>query len=645
MPGDIFGLRTNSSKLYDKQVDNTWPESANYGYYAGGGPSNTNIIRRIDFSNETVSLPGNNLPTNRSNSAGVSDSNSGYGYFGGGFVPSYVDWVTKIDFSNETITPSNALPQARTDLGSVSTPNYGYFGGGYTPSTTNNISRLDFSTGTTATPPVGNGLTQARGNLTSVSNPDYGYFGGGYATSRVSTIDRLDFSNETVVGPSVLGATLRASIGNLSAVSSSHYGYFGGGERPAVQCYVDRLDFVNETVKQMGESSNLSVARWGLMGVSNSFNYGYFCGGVPPNPTLSTMDRLDFYTETTTGPSIHGLYLSQARYAGATITDGKSVNAKTRKSTDKNGKSISGKYAYYGGGYATSAPYQNIDRMEYATETMTTLPSDYQLSQRRSELSAAGNSNYGYFIGGLSSPQASSKIDRMDFSNETLTDNLSLNPSYFGAFGVKRTTSLANNNYIYTAGGAGPAGGDDDEVTRMDLSTEVLTSSNMLTYDRAWMSSLKTPSYGYFCGGEGPPPFSGPEKSTYDRLDFSTESVNNSGFMNTKRQEFATFQSPEYGYVAGGDGWPPYQCTIERLDFSSETFSYTTNSMPEGREGLNAFCNENFGYIAGGWSPGNRSVIDRMEFSSETMSLPGVQLQKGNSYNGGTVSDNGVTHS
>lgn len=36
MPGDIFGLRTNSSKIYDKQVEGNWPESANYGYFCGG---------------------------------------------------------------------------------------------------------------------------------------------------------------------------------------------------------------------------------------------------------------------------------------------------------------------------------------------------------------------------------------------------------------------------------------------------------------------------------------------------------------------------------------------------------------------------------------------------------------------------------
>ena len=36
MPGDIFGLRTNSSNIYDKQAVDNWPESANYGYLAGG---------------------------------------------------------------------------------------------------------------------------------------------------------------------------------------------------------------------------------------------------------------------------------------------------------------------------------------------------------------------------------------------------------------------------------------------------------------------------------------------------------------------------------------------------------------------------------------------------------------------------------
>jgi hypothetical protein len=127
MPGDIFGLRTNSSKIYDKQVDNTWPESANYGYFAGGAISaRVCTIDRIDFSNETVSLPGPSLTQARNSLAAVSNSN--YGYFVGGFFPPYVNTIDRLDFSNETVSlPGPSLTQARSGLAAVSNSNYGYF--------------------------------------------------------------------------------------------------------------------------------------------------------------------------------------------------------------------------------------------------------------------------------------------------------------------------------------------------------------------------------------------------------------------------------------------------------------------------------------------------------------------------------------
>ena len=57
-------------------------------------------VDRIDFSNETTFAPGYNLTQARSNLAACS-SNS-YGYFGGGFSPTYETTVDRIDFSNET---------------------------------------------------------------------------------------------------------------------------------------------------------------------------------------------------------------------------------------------------------------------------------------------------------------------------------------------------------------------------------------------------------------------------------------------------------------------------------------------------------------------------------------------------------------
>ncbi len=92
MARGVFGL----NKVYKRQYQNikddnfeSWPESATYGYFGGGyfspPPVVLNTIDRLDFSNETLSLPGNNLPQARRDLAALSSSS--YGYFGGGSVP------------------------------------------------------------------------------------------------------------------------------------------------------------------------------------------------------------------------------------------------------------------------------------------------------------------------------------------------------------------------------------------------------------------------------------------------------------------------------------------------------------------------------------------------------------------------------
>ena len=94
----VFGLK----KVYTRQRVDNWPESANYGYFAGGfAPPYVCTIDRIDFSSETVSLPGPSLTQARSSLAAVSNSN--YGYFAGGEAPPYVCTIDRIDFSSETV--------------------------------------------------------------------------------------------------------------------------------------------------------------------------------------------------------------------------------------------------------------------------------------------------------------------------------------------------------------------------------------------------------------------------------------------------------------------------------------------------------------------------------------------------------------
>jgi hypothetical protein len=52
-----------------------WSESATYGYFGGDTSPTLCTISRLDFSNETCSDPGNNLPVERQNLSATSNSN------------------------------------------------------------------------------------------------------------------------------------------------------------------------------------------------------------------------------------------------------------------------------------------------------------------------------------------------------------------------------------------------------------------------------------------------------------------------------------------------------------------------------------------------------------------------------------------
>ena len=107
----------------------------------------------------------------------------------------------------------------------------------------------------------------------------------------------------------------------LSWPESATTGYFGGGNAPPTVSPVsvstiDRLDFSTETVSV--PTPKLSQARNDLSATSSS-SYGYFGGGSIPTPgVVSTIDRLDFSTETVTIPSQK---LTQARNGLAAVSN------------------------------------------------------------------------------------------------------------------------------------------------------------------------------------------------------------------------------------------------------------------------------------------------------------------------------------
>ena len=516
--GDVFGL----TSIYERQVENidnnnfeSWPESATYGYFGGGqapGPSFfKDTIDRIDFSNETTSAPGNNLPQGKNGLGAVSSSS--YGYFGGGGLP-VVNTINRIDFSNETIsTPTNNLSQASGRLAAVSSSSYGYFGGGITLpfNVQDTIDRIDFSNETAS--PVTATLSEARYALAAVSSSSYGYFGGGLnpflSPSYLDTVDRIDFSNETTSAP---GENLPQGREFLAAVSggasqrikgSRTYGYFGGGkDSPAPSSRVDtvdRIDFSNETISPV--TATLPQETDSIAANSSSF-YGYFGGGEAGPGSLSdlaTINRLDFSNETM---SLLGNNLPQGREELAALS--------------------SSSYGYFGGGYKDVNTRNTIDRIDFSNET-TSAPGN-NLTQQRAMLAAVSSSSYGYFGGGNKNLDFKKLVDRIDFTNETTSapgNDLDKSKAELAA--------LSSSSYGYFAGGEKNFPPPIDTVERLDFSNETMSlPGNDLSQERGLLAAVSSSSYGYFGGGENSPP-SSIIVTTVDRIDFSNETISAPG--------------------------------------------------------------------------------------------------------------------
>jgi hypothetical protein len=273
----------------------------NYGYFAGGfAPPQISTITRLDFSNDTVSDPGKNLTTTRSELAAVASNY--HGYFGGGFSPPQICNITRIDFVNETINQSlGNLPSNRRLLSATESASYGYFAGGFNAPPDNylsTITRFDFGTEIATDTPTR--LPFGRREFCATSTNIYAFFGGGFNTTTFyNTITRLDFSNETISNP---GKNLPSSRRNLAVMASTVYGFFGGGESPAPTPFsintITRLDFASETISTPGGA--FTTSRRSLAATA-SRTYGYWAGGFSP-PYISTVTRLDFSNEVVSEP-------------------------------------------------------------------------------------------------------------------------------------------------------------------------------------------------------------------------------------------------------------------------------------------------------------------------------------------------------
>ena len=218
--------------------------------------SSTTNIERLDYANDTSNTSTHLFAAEaRQQRGGTSTAN--YGYIAGG-SPSN-SFIDRIDFNSDTTTAlaRGPLAAATTHCRGVGNASYGYFGTG----SITNVQRLDYSSDTDAAVKKADGLSGWGANATG--NASYGYWGGGGPGSTRTDVRRLDYSSDTTTlapkGPLSAGRSEHAAAtGNIS------YGYWAGGEPASTNdTKVSRIDYSNDTATALGRGPLVTRIRDG----------------------------------------------------------------------------------------------------------------------------------------------------------------------------------------------------------------------------------------------------------------------------------------------------------------------------------------------------------------------------------------------
>jgi len=392
--------------------------NSNYGWFGGGTTPTSppsfaySIVDRIDFSNDlsTASVRG---PLTSERGYLAATGNSNYGYFGGGGPTNTATAIVdRINFSNDSVTASPRGPlslarnyssatsgQARSRSTTIpKTGTYGWFGGGFVG--ISYVDRIDFTNDTNVSPrgnlPTGRGYVAAAGNI------NYGWFGGAY--SGQSYISRIDYSNDGI------DASNRApfapfpagrGIDDSSGAGNQNYGWFdGGGASPPMNSF-QRINYANDLISPSIRALTAGGGAVGRGAVSTN-NYGWWgCGFI----NGSNYTRLDFSNDLVT-----------SKIPGAITVAPPGTSSRYRPGTSCNRN-----YGWWAGGKIGTPSFNNIsyvERLNFSNDTANSVIRTY--ITERGELAGAGNYDYGWFTGGVLSPGGvSSLVERLSYANDS----------------------------------------------------------------------------------------------------------------------------------------------------------------------------------------------------------------------------------
>jgi len=453
--------------------------------------------------------------------------------------------------------------------------------------------------------------------LAATGNQSFGYFGGGATTSAttgLSTVDRIDYGNDTATaspkGP--LSGTRRS----FSATGNSSFGYFGGGYvnpgNTAVST-VDRIDYSSDTGTAPAKGPLVDITI--LTAATGNSEFGYFAN------YQANVNRVDYANDTATAVAKGPLSVAKY-YMAATSRKAYGLPDTSRISP------VATNFGYFGGSKPSSS---TVDRIDYSNDTATSSVKG-PLSAGRYLAGATGNSSFGY-VGGGSGPV--STVDRVDYSNDTAT------AAAKGPLSVARgfVTATGNASFGYFGGG-GPGPSPKSTVDRVDYSNDTATASpkGPLSFVRDGASATGNSSFGYFGGGHVVTPSSN-HISTVDRIDYSNDTATTAvkGPLSRAIELTGATGNANFGYFGGG-GYGA-ESTVDRVDYSNDTATAAVKGpLTFSKYEVSATGNASFGYFTGvlpGPSP-DGTTVDRIDYSNDTATAsPKGPLSAGRAYSAG----------
>jgi hypothetical protein len=173
---------------------------------------------------------------------------------------------------------------------------------------------------------------------------------------------------------------------------------------------------------------------------------------------------------------------------------------------------------FCGGGQTSSnAPVATVNKLTYATKTMSVNSSSLS-SSRLGSAGVSDSSSAGYIAGGLGTLQISGHTDKITYSNDTVASSTGITARWVLA-------GISNGTTGWLAGGRTGPSNQTNLIEKITLSNGSMSASSLTLTARGNLVSLSNSSTGYFIDGYSfiPTDQSGVYLSYTDKMNMSNE--------------------------------------------------------------------------------------------------------------------------